>query len=655
MTTAPIRKILIANRGEVAIRIMRTCRAMGITSVAVYSDADLRAAHVKFADEAVNIGPPPATQSYLRIDRILEAARQTTAGAIHPGYGFLSENAEFAAACEAAGIVFIGPPAAAIRHMGLKSVARRLLSEAGVPIVPGYDGDDQSNGTLISKALEIGLPVLIKASAGGGGKGMRIVRLAEQLAESIDASRREAASAFGNEALLLEKFIEKARHVEVQIFGDSHGNLIHLLERECSIQRRHQKVIEESPSPALTTELRRRMCDSAVAAGRALGYTSAGTVEFILTQLGEFYFIEVNTRLQVEHPVTEMITGLDIVQLQIEVAEGHRLRLRQEDVRQSGHAIEARLYAEDPSNNFLPAAGTIRRWVQPSIAGVRVDTGIEEGAEVGIHYDPLLAKIVARGADRQRALSRLAYALNQTVIHGVETNRELLVKLLEHPGFQAGDYHTDFIADHKEELLDPLPAIDDRIAATVVSLYLHKQGESEARILPSIPLNYRNNPYRDPSLKLQIGTSTIDLSIRETDEDVFVVTIEDWQVNAQVISFDAGHIRLVLDSVQRLFRISRAGDQLFVQLPSGSRAVTVLPRYPVAATLAEQSDASAPMPGLVSRILVSVGQAVRAGEALIILEAMKMEQTLRAAADGVVEAILVKQVMLWRPATSLST
>src|SRR5215510_13044752 len=394
MGTRTFRKILVANRGEIALRVMRSCHAMGIETVAVYSEADADAPHVRFAGEAVHLAAAPAQESYLSIEKIIEAARRTRADAIHPGYGFLSENAEFAESCAAAGVVFIGPPPSAIRAMGLKSSARRLAAEAGAPVVPGYDGEDQSIEILRDRIIEIGFPVLIKASAGGGGKGMRVVRGESAIDEAVEAARREAEKAFGDGSLLLEKFIEGSRHVEVQIFGDAYGNLVHLFERDCSLQRRHQKIIEESPSPAVNEELRWKMGETAANIGRAIGYTNAGTVEFILAASGAFYFIEVNTRLQVEHPVTEMITGLDLVRLQIEIAEGRPLPFTQADLKTEGHAIEARLYAEDPANDFLPSTGQILDLRLPVIEGVRIDSGIESGMEVGIHYDPMLAKLI---------------------------------------------------------------------------------------------------------------------------------------------------------------------------------------------------------------------------------------------------------------------
>src|SRR5499426_2967859 len=505
MGTSAFRKILIANRGEIALRVMRSCHAMGIETVAVYSEADADAPHVRFAGEAVHLAAAPAQESYLSIEKIIEAARRTGADAIHPGYGFLSENAEFAESCKAAGIIFIGPPAAAIRAMGLKSSARRLAAEAGAPVVPGYDGEDQSVKTLRARMIEIGFPVLIKASAGGGGKGMRVARVRSEVDSAIEAARREAEKAFGDGSLLLEKYVEGARHVEVQIFGDAHGNLVHLFERDCSLQRRHQKVVEESPSPAVNEELRRKMGAAAVKIGRAIGYANAGTVEFILAPSGEFYFIEVNTRLQVEHPVTEMITGLDLVRLQIEIAEGHPLPFGQGDLKAEGHAIEARLYAEDPANDFLPTTGKILDLQLPALEGLRIDSGIESGTEVSIHYDPMLAKLVARGEGRDAAIRKLVYALRQSSIQGLRTNRDFLIRALDHPDFKRGRAHTGFIAEHLAELIadhDPRLNRDSLVAA---ALYLQNRWQGSKGLLAELPPSYRNNPYRDPLIKFQIG------------------------------------------------------------------------------------------------------------------------------------------------------
>jgi propionyl-CoA carboxylase alpha chain len=647
MKTGSFGKILIANRGEIALRVIRTCRALGIASVAVYSDADADAPHVRAADEAVRLGPAPVGESYLSAEKIIAAARRTGADVIHPGYGFLSENAEFAAACDAAGLKFIGPSAEVIRRMGLKAAARRMAAEAGVPVVPGYDGDGQSPAELRHQALEIGLPALIKASAGGGGKGMRVVRSEGELDAAVEGSRREAEKAFGDGALVIEKFIERARHVEFQIFGDAHGNLIHLFERECSVQRRHQKIIEETPSPALDEDLRERMGAAAIALGRALGYTNAGTVEFILTPSGEFFFIEVNTRLQVEHAVTEMTTGLDLVRLQIEIAEGRPLPFAQSDVRRRGHAIEARLYAEDPANDFLPATGTIHDWHVPELGeGLRVDAGIGRGAEVGIHYDPLLAKVIAHGETREAARRRLADALRRLSVQGVTTNREFLIRALEHWAFQAGETHTGFVGQHFNELLGAREeeARFDLEAAAVAALYLQRQ--PAAPLLAHLPPGYRNNPFRDQQVKLRVGASEYQVSWRWLGDNRYAVSCGEWRAEAQIFGCEAGGVRLALDGAQRAYRVTgvkeEAGETIYVHSAAFARAVARVPRYPERRAAAEAGSASAPMPGQVLKILVSVGERVAAGDALLVLEAMKMEQTIRAATGGVVEAVRVK-------------
>ncbi len=635
------RKILIANRGEIALRVMRTCRAMGITTVAVYSDADANAPHVRFADEAVRLGEAPVKDSYLNSEKILEAAKRTGADAIHPGYGFLSENAEFAEACAAAGIVFIGPQPEAIRKMGLKSPARKLAAAAGCPVVPGYDGEDQQDETLRAEILKIGFPVLIKASAGGGGKGMRIVRSEAEIREAIEGARREAEKAFGNGALLLEKFIERARHVEIQILGDQHGNLVHLFERDCSLQRRHQKIIEESPSPAVSDELRAKMGEAAVKVGRAIRYSNAGTVEFILNPDNLFYFIEVNTRLQVEHPVTEAITGLDLVKLQIEIAEGKPLPLSQTELKTRGHAIEARLYAEDPANDFLPATGKLHDWQLPNaVEGLRIDAGVEAGSEVGIYYDPMLAKLIAHADDRATAIRKLSYALRQLSVQGVTTNRDFLIRQIEHPDFARGEAHTGFIAEHLDELVGGTNEQLDRASAIAVALYLQQTSQTADSLLCQIPPSYRNNPYRAPAIKLKIGEQETEVSWQFAGGK-FEVTATGASFTAEVLACESGSIRLEIDGVQREFRITEVDDVLYVHSSLGSCTIVRLARHPVPKSATEQGAASSPMPGVVLKILVSEGQQILAGDALLVLEAMKMEQTIRAAADGVVESIKV--------------
>ena len=600
-----IRKILIANRGEIAVRIARTARKMGIATAAVYTDADSNSPHLRAGSEAVAIGP-----SYLDIDRILDAARKTSADAIHPGYGFLAENAAFAEACRSAGLIFIGPSVEAIREMSLKIDAREVAEGAGVPVIPRVN---------LQGAIEF--PILIKASAGGGGRGMRIVGGASQLEEALQSAKSEAERAFGDGSLLIERYIEGARHVEFQIFGDHHGNLIHLFERDCSVQRRHQKIIEESPSPALNDDLRRHMGEAAVAIGRAIAYTNAGTVEFLLAPSGAFYFIEMNTRIQVEHPITELVAGLDLIKLQIQIAEGKRLPAVPP---LAGHAIEARLYAEDPANNFLPSTGTLQVWRPPD--HVRVDTAIEEGSEISIHYDPLIAKIISHGEDREAALRRLVQALRDTRALGVRTNREYLIQILEGDEFREGRIHTAFLPAPRPDAIDPAA-----VAAAV--LYLAKSP------VKGVPPNYRNNPYRDPSMKLRAGG--FDLTVSWNDHEVKVEGARTLacRVHTRV---NANHqITLTTDGVTCTYEIQLAGDQIFVHSAATSLALTRLPRHPRPAGAAQHESANSPMPGQVLRILVREGQAVKTGDSLIVLEAMKMEQTVRTSIDGVVKSILV--------------
>ena len=636
-------RLLVANRGEIALRIARTCRVMGIGTVAIYSDADRDAPHVRAAGEAIHIGPPPAADSYLRIDAIIEAARRTGADAIHPGYGFLSENADFAAACETSGITFIGPCADVIRKMGLKNVARGIARDAGVAVVPGYDADDQTSAALRDAILGIGFPALIKASAGGGGRGMRTIRNSSEIDDAIDSARREAEKAFGDGSLLIEKYIEQPRHVEIQILGDAYGNVVHLFERDCSIQRRHQKIIEESPSPALTPELRERMGAAAVSIARAIGYSNAGTVEFILAPAGEFFFIEVNTRLQVEHPVTEMITGLDLVQLQIEIAEGKPLPFDQNGIHRSGFAIEARLYAEDPDNEFLPTSGPVHAWQPPqSTESLRVDAGVDTSSAVSIHYDPLIAKLIAYADDRHSARRKLVAALRELIICGPVTNRDFLIRVLEHAAFTSGEYDTGFVAEHAAGLSSsPDPALDLEFAV-IAALYLQHTWHSSYQTLPHIPPVFRNNPYRDPSVKLNIGGSEYEIAYRHEGQQTYLVSCGDDRLRVTLRSFEPGRIRVEMDGIQRTYSVIDTAGRLFIHSPRGARAVTQLRRYPEHLATPEAAGASAPMPGQVLKVLVGEGQQVSAGDPLVVLEAMKIEQTVRAAVDGTVEAVHVK-------------
>ncbi len=464
-----LKKCLIANRGEIAVRIMRACRELGIATVAVYSDADARAKHVQMADTAVRIGEAAPSASYLQVERIIEAAQQTGADSVHPGYGFLSENAAFAQSVINAGLIWVGPPPSAIKAMGVKTEARSLMESAGVPLVPGFQSAEADDAEFVRQASRIGYPVMVKAAGGGGGKGIRIVRAESDLLPALESARREAQKAFNDPRVFLERYIERGRHIEVQVLADSFGNTVHLFERECSAQRRHQKVIEESPSPLLTDERRAAIGQAGVEAARAVGYVNAGTVEFIATPAGEFFFLEMNTRLQVEHPVTELVTGLDLVQLQLRVASGEALPFTQEDIQQRGHAVECRVYAEDPASGFLPATGAILRFIPPDGPGVRVDSGIQTGDTVTIHYDPMVAKVITYAATRADALDRMRGALSRTVVQGVTTNIPFLLTLLSHPVTVAGELDTTFIDTHLSELVPPAPEVDD---AALIALAL---------------------------------------------------------------------------------------------------------------------------------------------------------------------------------------
>jgi len=483
-----VKKVLIANRGEIAVRVARTCRVMGLATAAVYSEADAGALHTRVADEALPIGPAEAARSYLSIDAILDAARRAGADAVHPGYGFLSQNGDFADAVARAGLTFIGPPGDVHRRMGDKKGARRLMAAAGVPVVPGYDGDDQTDDVLAREAARIGWPVMIKPSRGGGGKGMRVVRAEKEFRPALAGSRREARSAFGDDVVVLEKFVERPRHIEVQVLADTMGHVAHLLERECSIQRRHQKVVEETPSPALGEDQRRRVCAAGVAAARAASYVNAGTVEFLLDPSGAFYFLEMNTRLQVEHPVTECVTGLDLVRLQIEVAAGRPLSIAPDAIVARGHALECRLSAEDPWNGDLPSPGRILHCVPPDGPGVRFDGGIATGSEVSVHYDPLLAKVITWGASREESIERMAEALRRTVVLGVVTNLDRLQAIVAHPAFRRGDLHTGFLEEHLSALERvPCPPAEG-LAAAVLAL----------RRQPAASANGTGRPVPDP-------------------------------------------------------------------------------------------------------------------------------------------------------------
>jgi acetyl/propionyl-CoA carboxylase alpha subunit len=653
--TAPkpsIDKVLVANRGEIALRVMRTCRAMGIATVAVYSDADADAPFVRYADEAVRIGPPPARESYLVTTALLDAARRTGASAIHPGYGFLSENAAFAEAVVDAGLVFIGPPAHVIRGLGSKQAAKRIAQRAGVPVVPGYHGDDQN--ILVEEARKIGFPLLVKASAGGGGKGMRVVHGAGELAEAIERARGEAKSAFGDDTLLLEKYVERPRHVEIQILGDMHGNVVHLWERECSVQRRHQKIVEEAPSLALDPQRRAAMGDAAVSLGREVGYIGAGTVEFIVPaggsesgQLhagdpqGHFYFLEVNTRLQVEHPVTELTTGLDLVREQIRIARGEPLGYTSAPPQQ-GWAIEVRLCAEDPERDYLPTTGTLLAVDVPPT--VRADVGFVAGSEVGIHYDSMLGKLIAHAPTRREAAQLLRRALDETWVPGIVTNRELLARILAHPAFVAGELDTHFLERHAGELAARTPGLDRvRVAAIAAALF----GIGMRRDLRALaPAGWRNVPWVDQAITYKLGDADVQLGYRPAGTG-FDFAIGGKTTHVSSFGADSDRVWFVehgwsaTGGHRRQARVAAAGGRIYVLSEGQTFAFVEEPRFPDHAHQAVPGGLVAPMPGRVVKVLVDEGQEVAAGSPLVVLEAMKMEHTVRASDAGVVRALHV--------------
>lgn len=630
------RKILIANRGEIAVRIIRTARRLGIATVAVYSDADSRAMHVAMADEAVHVGAAPAAESYLAGERIIAAARKCGAEAIHPGYGFLSENPEFAEAVEAAGLVFIGPPAAAIRAMGLKDAAKRLMEKAGVPVVPGYHGEAQELVVLARKAREIGYPVLVKARAGGGGKGMRRVDRPEALSDALAAARREAKAAFGDGRVLVEKLIETPRHIEVQVFGDRHGNVVHLFERDCSAQRRHQKVIEEAPAPGMTSAMRAAMTEAAVTAARAIGYQGAGTVEFIADvsdglRPDRFWFMEMNTRLQVEHPVTEMVTGLDLVEWQLRVAAGEALPLAQERIALSGHAVEARIYAEDAARGFLPATGTLHRLRFPDGAAkahLRVDAGVREGDAVSPHYDPMIAKLIVHAQDRADALDALAAALAQTEIAGTTVNTAFLARLARDEGFLAGDVDTGLI-ERRQEALTATPAPDTR---TIAQAALAACGSTWNPQAPD-PFDAISayGHFRPPvhPRTIHLGERALPHTITGLGDGRFAVCLDAADGEKTVTLTPGENVRLAVWPGH-------------VTVFEGADSHTFRLHDPLG--LAEEEAAGgdslrAPMPGLVKLVRAAANKRVKKGEPLLVLEAMKMEHTITAPHDGVIAEI----------------
>ncbi|MEV1286052.1 biotin carboxylase N-terminal domain-containing protein [Micromonospora sp. NPDC049679] len=654
-----IRRLLVANRGEIARRVFATCRLIGIETVAVYSDADADSPHVAEADYAVHLPGNAPSATYLRGDLIIAAARKTGADAIHPGYGFLSENAEFAAAVVDAGLTWVGPPPKVVAVMGSKIEAKTLLAEAGVPMLPTWTDPDEVTG----------FPVLVKASAGGGGRGMRIVHGPESLAEAIASGRREAAGAFGDGTVFMERYVERARHVEVQVVADTHGTVVPFGERECSIQRRHQKIVEETPSPAVTPALREQLCAAAVSACRAVGYVGAGTVEFLLAPSGEFFFLEMNTRLQVEHPVTECVTGFDLVRLQLLVAEGNPLPLTAPPPMR-GHAIEVRLCAEDPAYAWLPSTGTLHRFHVPDVAGqfrplaqpgLRLDSGVRDGSVIGVHYDSMLAKLVAWAPTRYEAARLLAATLTRTRIHGVVTNRDLLVRVLRHPSFRSGEIDTGFLDTHPEVFAPLLSSIDAvRVSCLAAALAGAAARRATAPVLAGLPSGWRNVPatsqvavYDGPSGPVEVGyrlDRAGELSrwwVRAVDRDELDVaglgqpTVTDDHPLVAIVAADPERVVLDVNGIRLTFDVHRVGDVSYVDSPEGSAGLVELPRFPAPAPDAAEGSLTAPLPGAVGRVLVVPGQRVHAGELLMTLEAMKLEHPVHAPSAGVVAALPV--------------
>lgn len=636
--------VLVANRGEIAVRVMRSVKALGYRTLAVYSEADADAPHVRMADESACIGPAPVGESYLSIDRILAAAEELGAGAIHPGYGFLSENAAFAAACEAAGMVFIGPSPEAIRLMGNKAEAKRRMIDAGVPCVPGYEDSDQSPETFIAAAREIGFPIMVKAVAGGGGRGMRLVATEGELVKALVAASSEAANAFGSDQLILEKAILSPRHVEIQIFADASGQTIHLGERDCSVQRRHQKVVEEAPCPVLTPDIREAMGESAVQAAKAIGYRGAGTVEFLLDSSGAFYFLEMNTRLQVEHPVTEMVTGLDLVALQLQVAEGLALPISQEDVRLEGHAIEVRLYAEEPAKQFLPRTGTIDLWEPAKLEGVRFDAGVDTGQEISPFYDPMIAKVISWGATRDVARRRLIGALKETLLFGVTTNKRFLIDILENETFAAGGATTDFIdAEFSAEQLTARVATIDDAAMAAVLLFRLDRDRAHARSIdvPDDLLDWSSGGALGTRYVLDSDGSVFDLLVVPQRNGTYEVRNGSTHSRVELAALGETRARMTLNGMRQMIGFNyRAPGELAVSVHGYiHRFNNVIAEPSIGEVTAGSGQITAPMPGLVMDIKVEEGAFVQAGDVVAVIEAMKMQHEINADVAGTVSRI----------------
>ncbi|MGJ8562877.1 MAG: acetyl/propionyl/methylcrotonyl-CoA carboxylase subunit alpha [Alphaproteobacteria bacterium] len=641
-----IKSILIANRGEIACRIIRTAKSMGIKTAAVYSEADADAPHVKLADQAYLIGPAPVSESYLVTEKILEAAKAVCADAIHPGYGFLSENAAFAKACKVAGFIFIGPKPGAIDLMGDKAKSKRRMIKAGVPCVPGYQGEQQDDATLLKESESIGFPIMVKAAAGGGGRGMRFVDKAKDLPNAIKDARSEAANAFGSDALILERAVQKPRHVEIQIFADSFGNTIHLGERDCSVQRRHQKVLEEAPCPVMTEELRAAMGAAAVKAAKDIGYVGAGTVEFMLDAYGDFFFLEMNTRLQVEHPVTELITGLDLVALQIRIASGEPLGLTQDEVRLTGHAIEARLYAEDPASDFLPATGPVHLWAPASEDGIRIDSGIETGGEVSPFYDPMIAKVIAHGANRAEARLKLIQALKDTALMGVKTNKSFLIDALGRPDFAEGGATTAFISENftREDLQRKVLSVRDAAAVAVIQYELARKAALAKSIsVDCVLLNWSSaSSIAAPYIYLN-GEKQLSLHVTPQSGQSYVVVTGEESLSVSTLSRGAHEALLDVDGI-RLCAHFHALNESHILISIEGQDYNLINQVGILASAAADVGGGsiiAPMHGALLEVFVTKGETVTKGQRLAILEAMKMQHEILAEIDGTVKDVFV--------------
>ncbi len=635
----PISRLLVANRGEIARRINRTARAMGISTVAIYADGDANAPFVLEADSAIALQGKSTGETYLDVAKVLDAAKRSGADAIHPGYGFLSENQAFAQAVIDAGVKWLGPSPEVIGLMGDKLSAKRLMDEAGVPTLPGIEIGE--NTDVIAAAADIGYPVLVKASAGGGGRGMRVVEAEADLLAAVESAKREAGTSFGDDTVFLEKWLATSRHIEIQILGDNHGNLVHCYERECSIQRRHQKIIEEAPSPAVDDALRARMGDAAIAAARKLGYASAGTVEFLLGDNDDFYFLEVNARLQVEHPVTEEIIGKDLVREQIRVAEGETLSFTQEDISINGHAIEARLYAENPAKGFLPSPGPIIVWKPATAGGARFDSGVEAGSEISTQFDPMIAKVIVHAPTRREAAGRLARALETTAIAGLNTNRDFLVTTLRTPEYLAGDTTTDFIERVKPALQRSLDRSECVQTAIAVAMEAQAARRASARVLKTLPSGWRNSTMPMQSVTYLIGKEEITLAYQSQRDGSFKVVCDDVARAVTIHQAGIGAVDIALDGRRLQFEVQQHGMQWLVHGDGGDLVLKEAPRYPDPRGVDTGGGLTAPMPGAVLATEISAGAKVSKGDLLVILEAMKMEHRIVAPRDGVIEQVHV--------------